>query len=106
MSKVRCKRRVAGSGYLLIALFVSLASAHGQKYEISPLIGGAFGGTIKLEQALTPNVDAHVAALGPAETLQFHEECSVACLGFRGVAADAAEHADTPEVFALLRQCR
>jgi hypothetical protein len=40
---------------------VSLASAHGQKYEITPLIGGAFGGTIKLEQVLTPNVDAHVA---------------------------------------------
>ena len=55
-------RSVAGkSCYLFLALFVSLTSANGQKYEITPLIGGAFGGTMKLEQALTPNVDAHVA---------------------------------------------
>jgi hypothetical protein len=47
--------------YLFVVLSVSLVSAHGQKYEITPLIGGAFAGTMKLEQALTPNVDAYVA---------------------------------------------
>ena len=61
MSKMRCASKTVGSGYLFILLFVSLASAYGQRYEITPLIGGAFGGTIKLEQALTPNVNAHVA---------------------------------------------
>jgi hypothetical protein len=61
MSKVRCTWSVVGRGYLSIALFVSLVSARGQKYEITALIGGAFGGTMKLEQALTPNVEAHVA---------------------------------------------
>jgi hypothetical protein len=61
MSKMRCARRIIARGYLFIALFVSLVSAYGQKYEITPLIGGAFGGTMKLEQALAPNVDAHVA---------------------------------------------
>jgi hypothetical protein len=61
MSKPRCVRRFVGRSYLLIALLMSVVSAYGQKYEITPLIGGAFGGTIKLEQALTQNVDAHVA---------------------------------------------
>ena len=61
MSEMRCARRAVGRGYLFAALFVSLESAQAQKYEITPLIGGAFGGTMKLEQALTPNVDAHVA---------------------------------------------
>lgn len=60
--RVLCARKVAGkSCYLLTAFFVCVTSAHGQKYEIVPLVGGAFGGTMKLEQALTPNVDAHVA---------------------------------------------
>ena len=61
MSEVRCTRRVVGRGDLLFAFLLSAASAHGQKYEITPLIGGAFGGTIKLEQASTPNTEAHVS---------------------------------------------
>jgi hypothetical protein len=61
MYKPRYARRLLGGRYVFIALFVSLVLAYGQKYEITPLIGGAFGGTMKLEQALTPNVEAHVA---------------------------------------------
>ncbi len=61
MSKLRCARRLAGGRYLIIAFLVSSVSARGQKYEITPLIGGTFGGTMKLEQALTPDVEAHVA---------------------------------------------
>jgi hypothetical protein len=61
MPKMRCTWSVVGRGYVLIASFVSLVSAQGPKYEITPLIGGAFGGTMELEQALTPNVEAHVA---------------------------------------------
>jgi hypothetical protein len=56
---------------------VSLVSAYGQKYEITPLIGGAFGGTMKLEQALTPNVNAHVAdsfSFGLAGGIRFDGE--------------------------------
>jgi hypothetical protein len=59
MSQVGYTKRIAG--YVFLALFVSLVSAQAQKYEITPLVGGAFGGTMKLERALTPNVDAHVA---------------------------------------------
>jgi hypothetical protein len=61
MSQIGLLRNVVRRRYLFIALFVSVVSAHGQKYEITPLIGGSFGGTIQLEQASTPNVDAHVA---------------------------------------------
>ena len=61
MSEVLCRGRVVARGYVCIAFLLSAASAHGQKYEITPLIGGAFGGTIKLEQASTSNVEAHVS---------------------------------------------
>jgi hypothetical protein len=61
MSEVLCRGRVVAKGYVCIAFLLSAASAHGQKYEITPLIGGAFGGTIKLEQASTSNVEAHVS---------------------------------------------
>ena len=47
--------------YLFILFLGSAISLYGEKYEIMPLIGGSFGGTIKLEQASTPNVEAHVA---------------------------------------------
>ncbi len=56
-----CIRRVARRSYLFIALLASVVSAPAQKYEITPLLGGSFGGAIKLEQASTPNVEAHVA---------------------------------------------
>lgn len=47
--------------YLLATLLFSLLPAYGQKYEIIPLVGARFGGTIQLEQAGTPNVNAHLA---------------------------------------------
>lgn len=44
-----------------LAALLSLASAYGQSYEITPLFGGRFGGTVELEQAGVPHYDAHVA---------------------------------------------
>ena len=61
MSQTSLLRTAIRRGCLFIALLVNAVSAHGQKYEITPLIGGSFGGTIQLEQALAPNVDAHVS---------------------------------------------
>lgn len=46
---------------VLVALVVSLASAHGQSYEITPLVGARFGGTMHLEQEGTPSFYAHMA---------------------------------------------
>src|SRR5690349_8758650 len=46
---------------VLVALFISLVPAHGQKYEITPLVGGMYGGTLKLDQrAVSQNFDAHL----------------------------------------------
>ena len=61
MSQKSLLSTVVRTGYLFIALFVTAVSALGQKYEITPLFGGSFGGTIHLEEASTPNVYAHVA---------------------------------------------
>jgi hypothetical protein len=46
---------------LFWSLLLTLGVAHGQRYEITPLVGGMYGGTIKLEQQnVSPNVDAHL----------------------------------------------
>jgi len=41
-------------------LLMTLGAAHGQRYEITPLVGGMYGGTVKLEQEDVPNIDAHL----------------------------------------------
>ncbi len=61
MSQIGLLRNIMRRRYLFIALFVGAVSAHGQKYEITPLVGGSFGGTIQLEEASVPNFEAHVA---------------------------------------------
>jgi len=62
ISKALCAMRVIKqSCRVLVTLLVSLAAAHGQRYEIPPLFGGMFGGTWDLEQQGVPNFDAHKA---------------------------------------------
>ncbi len=45
----------------LIALFVALMPAHGQNFEVTPLVGGRFAGTMELQQPGIPNYDAHLS---------------------------------------------
>jgi hypothetical protein len=45
---------------VIVGLLVILISAYGQRYEITPLVGGMFGGTVDLEEERVPNFDAHV----------------------------------------------
>jgi hypothetical protein len=45
---------------LSVSLFAALVPVQGQRYEITPLFGGTFGGTVKLEQAGLPNANAHI----------------------------------------------
>ena len=40
---------------------MSLVPVYGQSYEITPLVGARFGGTMELEQTGAPNVNAHIA---------------------------------------------
>ena len=49
------------SRILGIAL-VSVVSAHGQRFEVTPLVGGILGGTWRLEQQGVPNFDAHLGS--------------------------------------------
>jgi hypothetical protein len=51
---------ISRSSRLLAALLLSLASAHGQGYDITPLFGGMFGGSVKLEQEGVPNFHANL----------------------------------------------
>jgi hypothetical protein len=62
MSKAFCPQRLGGvlcSAVVLISM--SLMPAYGQSYEISPIVGARFGGTMELEQAGTPNFKASIA---------------------------------------------
>jgi hypothetical protein len=45
---------------LSVSLFAALVPVQGQRYEITPLFGGTFGGTVGLEQAGLPNTNAHI----------------------------------------------
>jgi hypothetical protein len=47
--------------HILVGLLVSLASVHAQNYEVTPLVGATFGGTVHLEQTGAPNFYASVA---------------------------------------------
>jgi len=46
---------------IALAVLLGPAGAYGQGFEITPLVGGRFGGTMKLEQAGLPNSEAHLA---------------------------------------------
>jgi hypothetical protein len=51
----------ANSGFIALSLLLSVVCAHAQNYEIIPLVGARFGGTIKVGQADSSNFEAHLA---------------------------------------------
>jgi hypothetical protein len=54
--------RKASAGYGLFLLwFVTLQPASAQRFDITPLVGGRFGGNVTLEQPNLPNVQGHFA---------------------------------------------
>jgi hypothetical protein len=55
------RKAFANSGFIALALLLSLTSARAQHYEITPLVGGTFFGTMKLGQPDMPNVEANIA---------------------------------------------
>ena len=73
---------------IVALLFVCLAPAHGQRYEITPLVGGMFGGTIGLEQQGVHNFEAHVndrLSFGISGAVRFDSDDCRGCnlIGFR-----------------------
>jgi hypothetical protein len=47
---------------ILGIVLVSLGSAQGQRFEVTPLVGGILGGTWRLEQQGVPNFNAHLGS--------------------------------------------
>ncbi len=50
IKKFMSRKAFANCGFVALALLLSLVSAHAQNYEIIPLVGARFGGTIKVGQ--------------------------------------------------------
>jgi hypothetical protein len=94
------------SGYRLCAiLFIAFIPADAQKYDITPLVGGRYGGTMKLEQqGVSPRVDGHLAdsvSFGVAAGVRIPTEDCEACglLEFRWMRTDT--HIGLKQNFAL-----
>jgi hypothetical protein len=67
---------------LSLAVVVSLSAAYGQKYDITPLFGARYGGTLNLEQPVAPNVQAHLAdsvSYGIAGGFRFDDDGCEGC---------------------------
>jgi hypothetical protein len=75
------------NGFVALALLLSLVSARAQSYEITPLVGARFFGTIKLDRTDAPNIDAHVAdsvSFGVAAGYRFEQDDEgFGIIGFR-----------------------
>jgi hypothetical protein len=67
---------------VLVTLLVSLASARAQHFDITPLVGGTFGGAVKLEELGVSNFEAHLGdslSLGISGGLRFDADECEAC---------------------------
>jgi hypothetical protein len=79
-------RPFANSAFAAIALWLSLMPVHAQSYEITPLVGARFAGTIKLDQIDAPNIDAHMAdsiSFGISAGYRFEDDEGFEVIGFR-----------------------
>jgi len=57
--KIPCKAPTAVCGLFVMSL--TIVPANAQRFDITPLVGGAFGGTMKLDQqGVSPNVQARL----------------------------------------------
>jgi hypothetical protein len=84
-----------------VFLIISVSGVHGQSFEISPLVGGRFGGSLKLEQPGQPNFHADLAdslSYGIAGGYRFDAEDCVRCsvIGFRWMRQDT--HLEIPGI--------
>jgi hypothetical protein len=83
--------------HVLAALPAVFVSAHAQRYDVTPFVGGVWGGTVKLEQQGLPNVNAEVQggfSFGVAGGFRFDSD---------DLDGDVCRHCDSIE-FRWLRQ--
>jgi hypothetical protein len=83
ISSAACAMRVIRPwGQAMIILLVSFVSARAQRYEVTPLIGGMFGGSIDLEEQGVPNFNAYLGnrfSFGIAGGVRFDGEDCESC---------------------------
>ena len=82
------RKAFANSGFIALALLLSPMSAHAQNYEITPLFGGTFFGTMKLGQPDMPHVEAHIAdsfSFGLVGSYRFEQDDGYGLIGFRWI---------------------
>ena len=81
----------ANSGFVALALLLSVVSAHAQNYEIIPLVGARFGGTIKVGQPENSNFTADLAdslSFGVVAGYRFGQDDGFGVIGFRWMRED------------------
>jgi len=67
---------------LSIALIAIPLTSYGQRYDITPLVGARYGGSLKLEQQAVPNTEARLAdsiSYGVAAGFRFDDDDCEAC---------------------------
>lgn len=72
-----CTPRFSARCARLSSALLLVLCAHGQRFEITPLIGGMFGGTVHLEQVDVPRFEAHLGdrlSYGIAGGVRFGED--------------------------------
>ena len=75
--------RLRKGEWLLVALFFNVVSAYGQtSFEVTPLIGGMYGGSINLQQDVQPNYHAkldNAVIFGVAGGFRFDGDDCASC---------------------------
>jgi hypothetical protein len=86
LSKAVCARKVIGKSWWLLVLLANAASAHGQHFDVTPLVGIRTGGSVDLQQeGQAPQARANLGdsvTFGVAAGVRFFsedgcEDCSV-----------------------------
>jgi hypothetical protein len=89
-----CAREVRKVRLPIVVLLLSCTSLYAQGWDITPLVGGMFGGTVNLEQQGIPNFQAHVQdrlSFGISGGVRFDDDDCQKCnlIEFRWLRADS-----------------
>jgi hypothetical protein len=77
ITKLMSSARLGATCARLSSALLLVVCAHGQRFEITPLIGGMFGGTVHAEQVDAPRFEAHLGdrlSYGIAGGVRFGED--------------------------------
>jgi hypothetical protein len=69
-------------GLVLVALLITSVPAHGQRFDITGLVGGMFGGTVKVDEEAEPRFNAHFTerlSFGASGGVRFSDDDCESC---------------------------